>query len=43
MVHHALDQGQRLCDLQIDHLRSFEGTPPANCGYGWNDLRTGHL
>ncbi len=39
MAYHALSQDQRLCDLEIDPLRTFEGLPPPDCGYYWNDLR----
>ncbi|WP_326634649.1 hypothetical protein OIE67_52355 [Nonomuraea fuscirosea] len=39
-AYHALSLDQRLCDLEIDHLRTYEGIPPTNCGYYWNDLRT---
>ncbi|MEZ7127628.1 hypothetical protein ACBR40_20050 [Nonomuraea sp. AD125B] len=39
VAYHALSQDQRLCDLEIDPLRTFEGTPPPDCGYYWNDLR----
>ncbi|MGW3346468.1 hypothetical protein ACWDA3_24415 [Nonomuraea rubra] len=43
VAYHALAQDQRLSDLQIDPLRTFEGLPPANCGYHWNDLRSEDL
>jgi hypothetical protein len=43
MAYHALSQDQRMCDLQIDPLHTFEGLPPANCGYHWNDLRSAAL
>lgn len=39
LAYHALSQDQQLCDLEIDPLRTFEGSPPANCAYHWNDLR----
>ncbi|MEU7860197.1 hypothetical protein [Nonomuraea sp. NPDC049141] len=39
LAHHALSQEQRLCDLEIDPLHTFEGLPAENCGYHWNDLR----
>jgi hypothetical protein len=39
VTYHALSQDQRLSDLLIDPLRTFEGLPPAKCGYHWNDLR----
>jgi hypothetical protein len=39
VAYHALSQDQRLSDLLIDPLRTFEGLPPAKCGYHWNDLR----
>ncbi|PRX53563.1 hypothetical protein B0I32_127152 [Nonomuraea fuscirosea] len=38
-AYHALSQEERLCDLEIDYLRTFEGVPPTKCGYHWNDLR----
>lgn len=43
MVYHALSQEQRLCDLEIDPLHTFEGLPPEKCGYYWNDLRLAAL
>ncbi|MEV5559700.1 hypothetical protein AB0L44_39150 [Nonomuraea wenchangensis] len=39
MAYHALSQDQPQCDLEIDPLRTFEGPPPPDCGYYWNDLR----
>ncbi|MEU4232017.1 hypothetical protein AB0F17_47660 [Nonomuraea sp. NPDC026600] len=39
LAHHALSQEQCLCDLEIDPLHTFEGLPPENCEYYWNDLR----
>ncbi|MGP3963507.1 hypothetical protein ACTWPT_46790 [Nonomuraea sp. 3N208] len=39
LAYHALSQEQRLCDLEIDALHTFEGLPPENCDYRWNDLR----
>ncbi|MFI7148200.1 hypothetical protein ACIBO2_25090 [Nonomuraea sp. NPDC050022] len=39
LAYHALSQEQRLCDLEIDLLHTFEGLPPENCEYYWNDLR----
>lgn len=43
LANHALSQEQRLCDLEIDPLHTFEGLPPENCGYHWNDLRPAAL
>ncbi|MFG1966243.1 hypothetical protein [Nonomuraea sp. NPDC049028] len=43
LANHALLQEQRLCDLEIDPLHTFEGLPPENCGYHWNDLRPAAL
>ncbi|GAA2209697.1 hypothetical protein GCM10009850_051560 [Nonomuraea monospora] len=42
MAYHAHSQDQRLSDLQIDPLHTFEGLPPVECGYHWNDLRAQH-
>ncbi|KAB8191504.1 hypothetical protein FH608_030060 [Nonomuraea phyllanthi] len=39
LAYHALSQDQRLWDLEIVPLHTFEGPPPENCGYYWNDLR----
>jgi hypothetical protein len=39
LAYHALSQEQRLCDLETDPLLTFEGLPPENCEYYWNDLR----
>jgi hypothetical protein len=43
LAYHALSQDQRLCDLEIDPLHTFEGPPPENCAYYWNDLRPAAL
>ncbi|TDE58146.1 hypothetical protein E1295_05920 [Nonomuraea mesophila] len=40
LAHHALSLTQHLCDLEIDPLHTFEGPPPDDCTYHWNDLRT---
>jgi hypothetical protein len=43
LAYHALSQEQRLCDLEIDPLHTFEGLPPENSDYRWNDLRSASL
>ncbi|MEV1244509.1 hypothetical protein [Nonomuraea sp. NPDC049750] len=43
LAYHALSQEQRLCDLEIDPLQTFEGLPPEDCEYHWNDLRLAAL
>ncbi|MGN9847214.1 hypothetical protein ACTMTI_54955 [Nonomuraea sp. H19] len=43
LAYHALSQEQRLCDLEIDPLYTFEGLPPENSDYRWNDLRSASL
>ncbi|WP_433435101.1 hypothetical protein [Nonomuraea sp. CA-141351] len=43
VAYHALSQDEQVCDLEIDPLHTFEGLPPENCGYHWNDLRSAAL
>lgn len=40
VAYHAVSVEERVCDLEIVLRHTFEGLPPANCGYYWNDLRT---
>ncbi|MET8863484.1 hypothetical protein ABZW11_11055 [Nonomuraea sp. NPDC004580] len=39
VAYHTCSVDQRLCDLEVDVPRTFEGLPSADCGYAWNDLR----
>ncbi|QFY13171.1 hypothetical protein GBF35_47305 [Nonomuraea phyllanthi] len=39
LAYHALSEDRPLHDLEIVPLHTFEGPPPENCGYHWNDLR----